>query len=161
MKKSDFNGENNYEGFIQKINNKIIGSLISKNSKELSFDKDVLFPVDHLKKLIDIAKNKGSIFTSKVFFGSENKEFIKIVSAFINKKRSSNIKNDIYLSTKMVWPIKLAFYPNETKQSKPDYEIKVELDDAGIIHSYEVNYGDFVVKAKLQKFKIIEKSNCK
>ena len=37
----------------------------------------------------------------------------------------------------------------------------VELDDAGIVHSYEVNYGDFVVKANLQKFKVIEKSNCK
>ena len=159
--KSDFNGENNYEGFIQKINNKIIGSLISKRSKDLSFDQDVLFPVDHLKKLIDIAKNKGSVFTSKVFFGSENKKFIKIVSAFINKKRNSNIKNNIYLSTKMVWPIKLAFYSNDTKQSKPDYEITVELDDAGIVHSYEVNYGDFVVKANLQKFKIIEKSDCK
>ena len=61
----------------------------------------------------------------------------------------------------MVWPIKLAFYPNETKQSKPDYEITIELDDVGIVHSYEVDYGDFVVKAKLQKFKIIEKSNCK
>ena len=159
--KSDFNGENSYEGYIQKINNKIIGSLISKKTKELSFEKDVLFPVDHLKKLINIAKNKGRVFTSKVFFGSEDKEFVKIVSAFISKKRNSKIKDNTYLSNKMVWPIKLAFYSDETKQSKPDYEISIELDDVGIVHSYEVNYGDFIVQANLQKFKVIETSDCK
>ena len=61
----------------------------------------------------------------------------------------------------MVWPIKLAFYSDETKQSKPDYEISIELDDVGIVHSYEVNYGDFIVQANLQKFKIIEISDVK
>ena len=159
--KSDFHGENSYEGYIQKINNKVIGSLISKKTKELSFNKDILFPVDHLIKLINIAKNNGIFFTSKVFFGNEDEEFVKTVSAFIGKKRKSKIKNNTYLSNKMIWPIKLAFYPNETRQSKPDYEITIELDDVGIVHSYEVNYGDFVVQANLKKFKIIEISDCK
>ena len=159
--KSDFNGENSYEGYIQKVNNKIIGSLINKKTKELSFNKDVLFPVDHLNKLLNIAQNKGLVFTSKVFFGSEDKEFIKIVSAFISKKRNSKIQNNTYLSKKMIWPIKLAFYPNDSRQSKPDYEIEIELDDVGIVHSYVVNYGAFVVRANLQKFKKIEVANCK
>ena len=159
--KSDFNGESNYEGYIQKINNKIIGSLIGKNKKELSFNKDVLFPVDHLKQLINIAKNKGNFFTSKVFFGSENKKFIKTVSAFISKKRNSKIKNNTYLSNKMIWPIKLAFYPNGTIQSKPDYEITIELDEVGVVHSYNVNYGDFIVQANLQKIRILEITECK
>ena len=159
--KSDFNGENSYEGYIQKVNNKIIGSLINRKTKELSFDKDILFPVDHLNKLINIAQNKGRVFTSKVFFGTEDQEFIKIVSAFISKKRSSKIQNNTYLSKKMIWPIKLAFYPNQSRQSKPDYEISIELDEVGIVHSYKVDYGDFIVKAKLQNFKIIEKTDCK
>ena len=41
--KSDFNGENSYENYIQKINNKIIGSLISKKTKELSFSIEFYF----------------------------------------------------------------------------------------------------------------------
>ena len=159
--KSDFNGENNHEGYVQKIENKIIGSLISDKTKELSFNKDVLFPLEHLKRLINIAENKGIFFTSKVFFGSEEKEFIKTVSAFISKKRSSKIINNSYLSNKMIWPIKLAFYRNETKESKPEYEISIELDEVGIVHSYEVNYGDFIVQANLQKFKKIEITSCK
>ena len=66
--KSDFNGENSYVGFIEKLNGKIIGSLISSKKKELLFNEDVLFPVDHLKKLINVANNEGYTFTSKVFF---------------------------------------------------------------------------------------------
>ena len=158
--KSDFNGENSYEGYIEKIDNKIIGSLINNDTKKLSFDKDVLFPIEHLKKLINIASNKGKFFTSKVFFGNEEKEFIKTVSAFISKKRISKIKNITYLSKKMVWPIKLAFYPYETRKSKPDYEITIELDDVGIIHSYKVNYENFIVHADLKKFKVIDAVGC-
>lgn len=158
--KSDFNGENGHHGFIQKINNKIVGSLISENIKELSFNDDILFPVDHLKKLINIAENKGKFFTSKVFFGTEDKKLIKTVSAFISKKKISKIKNNSYLLNKMVWPIKLAFYPSNTKQSKPDYEITIELDEVGVVHNYDVNYGDFIVEANLEKFKTIGTSDC-
>ena len=91
---------------------------------------------------------------------NEDKELIKIVSAFISKKRISKIQNNIYLSKRMIWPIKLAFYPNQSRQLKPDYEISIELDDVGIVHSYEVDYGDFIVRANLQNFKIIKKEDC-
>ena len=159
--KSDFHGENSYEGFIQKKDNMIIGSLISKETKKLSFHKNVLFPIDHLNKLINTAENQGSLFTSEVFFGSEDNEFVKTVSAFISKKRSSKIKNNFYLANKMIWPIKLSVYPNQTKQSNPEYEILIELDEVGIVHSYQVNYKHYTIKAKLLNFKKIEKTGCK
>ena len=159
--KSDFNGENNYEGYVEKSNNKVTGSLINKNNKDLSFNNEVLFPIDHLKKLINKAKNNENYFNSKVFFGSEETELIKIVSAFIGKERKSKLKNNEYLSQKVIWPMKLAFYANESKQSKPDYEITLELDETGIVHFYEINYGDFIIKADLQKIKLINNPYCK
>ena len=50
--KSDFNGENSFEGYVQKFKNKTTGLLINKNTKKLSFENDVLFPIEHLKLLI-------------------------------------------------------------------------------------------------------------
>jgi hypothetical protein len=60
--KSDFNGENSFEGYVQKFKNKITGLLINKKTKKLSFDNDILFPIEHLKLLINAAKNKEKKF---------------------------------------------------------------------------------------------------
>jgi ATP sulfurylase len=95
------------------------------------------------------------------FFGNEDKDFIKTVSAFIGKKKVSTVLNHKYLSKRMVWPIRLAFYKNNKNKINPDYEISVELDESGVIYSYRIYYGDFEVNAILNNFNIIEKQKCR
>ena len=159
--KSEFNGENTYQGFAEKINDKILVSIIKQSIKKISFKEKILFPVEHLRKVIEAAQKGETLFTSKVFFGNEDKNLVKIVSAFISKERKSKYQNIEYLRDKMIWPIKLAFYTPDKKNINPDYEITLELDQLGVVHSYLVNYGDFEVRATLKNFKIIEKKKCK
>lgn len=158
--KSEFNGENAYQGFVEKINDKILGSIIKQSIKKLSFQEKILFPVEHLIKVIEAAEKGETVFTSRVFFGNEDKNLVKIVSAFISKKRKSKFQNIEYFKNKMIWPIKLAFYTTD-KNINPDYEITLELDQFGVVNSYSVDYGDFEVKATLKNFKIIDKQKCK
>ena len=159
--KSELNGVNSYQGFVEKNNINISGSVINNSIKQLSFKKDTLLPLEHLKKLIEAAKNEKKIFTHKVFFGNEDKEYIKIVSAFIGKKRKSKFNDFDYFKNKVVWPMKIAFYKNNSKSENPDYEIILELDEFGVVHSYDVDYGNFKIKAVLKDFNIIKKKQCK
>ena len=159
--KSEFNGENTYQGFAEKINEKILVSIIKQSIKKISFKEKILFPVEHLKMVIEAAQKGKTLFTSKVFFGNEDKNLVKVVSAFISKERKSKFQNIEYLRDKMIWPIKLAFYNTDKKNINPDYEISLELDQLGVVHSYIVNYGDFEVKATLKNFKVIDKQKCK
>ena len=159
--KSEFNGENTYQGFAEKINDKILVSIIKQSIKKISFKENILFPVEHLRKVIEAAQKGETLFTSKVFFGNEDKNLVKIVSAFISKERKSKYQNIEYLRDKMIWPIKLAFYTQDKKKIKPDYEITLELDKLGVVHSYLVDYGDFQVKASLKDFKITKNQNCR
>ena len=107
----------------------------------------------------DLEVNK--ILTKKVFFGNEDKEFIKIVSAFIGKIRDSTSEVIEYLKGKKIWPIKVAFYKEKSKQENPEYEIFLEMDDLGVVHSYKVDYGSFEIKALLKKFEVLPKKICK
>ena len=50
--KSQFNGEKSYQGFIEKNERRISGSIINSSIKKLTFKKDVLFPIEHLIELI-------------------------------------------------------------------------------------------------------------
>ncbi len=159
--KSQFSGEKSYQGFVEKNKNDISGSIIGKFIKNIKFKKDILFPIEHLLGLIKAAKNGDKIFTKKVFFGNEDEEFIKIVSALIGKIKISESSNVKYLKGKEVWPIKVAFYNEKTRQEKPEYEINLVMDNTGVVHSYNVNYGDFEIKALLKEIEVLPKSECK
>ena len=159
--KSQFSGEKSYQGFIEKNKREISGSIINSSIKKLTFKKDVLFPIEHLLELIKTAKNGKKILTKKVFFGNEDEEFIKIVSAFIGQIRISKSKDIEYLKGKKIWPIKVAFYKEESKKENPEYEIYIEIDDLGVVHSYKVYYGNFEIKALLNKFELLPKKECK
>ena len=159
--KSQFSGEKSYQGFIEKNKREISGSIINSSIKKLTFKKDVLFPIQHLMELIKTAKNGEKILTKKVFFGNEDGEFIKIVSAFIGQIRISKSEDIEYLMGKKIWPIKVAFYKEKSKQEKPEYEIYIEIDDVGVVHSYKVDYGNFEIKALLKKLELLPKKTCK
>ena len=157
---SQFSGEKSYQGFIEKGKREISGSIINNSIKKLTFKKDVLFPIEHLLELIKTAKNGEKILTKKVFFGNEDEEFIKIVSAFIGQIRISKSKDIEYLKGKKIWPIKVSFYKEKSKKEDPEYEIYIEIDDLGVVHSYKVDYGNFEINALLKKFELLPKTTC-
>ena len=159
--KSQFHGEKSYQGFIEKNERVLSGSIINNSIRKLTFKKDILFPIEHLLKLIEAAKSGKKIYTKKVFFGNEDEEFDKIVSAFIGKNRNSKSVDIEYLKDKKIWPIKVAFYKEKSQEEKPEYEISLEIDKLGVVHSYKVDYGNFEIKALLKKFEILPQINCK
>ena len=159
--KSEFIGEKSYQGFVEKNKKTISGSIINNSIEKINLEKDILFPIEHLLKLIKAAKSGEKIFTKKVFFGNEGEEFVKIVSAFIGQIRNSTSEDIEYLKNKKIWPIKVAFYKEKSKQVNPEYEINLEIDDFGVVHSYKVDYGNFEIKALLKKFELLPKRTCK
>ena len=159
--KSQFGGDKSYQGFIEKNEKAMSGSIINNSIKKITFKKDILFPIEHLLKLIKAAENGEKLFTKKVFFGNEDEEFIKIVSAFIGQIRNSKSKDIKYLKGKKIWPIKVAFYKEKSKQEKPEYEIYLEIDKSGVVHSYKVDYGNFEIRALLKKIEVLPKAKCK
>ena len=155
--KSDLNGNIKYEGFVENNNEKIIGFILDQNKTNINLDSDVLFPTAHIQKLINQAKIGKKYFNSKVFFGSELDNMVKIASAFIGNSRKSKLNEKLDIKRRDIWPIKIAFYNVDTKNSNPDYEIKLEIDDRGVVYFYEVDYGNFVMEANLVNLKILEK----
>ena len=76
-------------------------------------------------------------------------------------KNSKKTDKDFdYFKNKIVWPMKIAFYKESSKSENPDYEISLELDEFGVVHSYDVDYGNFKIKAVLKDFNIMKKKKC-
>ena len=109
-----------------------------------------------MKKL----KLEKNYLLKRFFFGNEEKEFIKTVSTFIGKKKKSPTTGFNLLENNMVWPMKVAFYGENTRKGNPDYEIKLDLDEKGVAHYYEVDYGDFEIKATLKSIETAQDRKC-
>ena len=117
--------------------------------------------------------NPGHSYIYKKFSKKQIQSLIKL-SKLLIKKYKINFELDdqgakvmiteakaAYFKNKIVWPMKIAFYKENSKSENPDYEISLELDEFGVVHSYNVNYGNFKIKAVLKNFNIMKKKKCK
>ena len=152
--------EDFYSGFVEKKKMGIKGMLVSNKKKILNYNEKILFPTEHLNLLLKHAQNKKQFFTTKVFFGSNKNNLIKIVSAFIGPEKKSTININNKLLKKNVWPIKLSFYDLDQKNSKPNNIIFVDLDNNGIAHKYIVDYGSYKMIGTLSKIEDVKKEKC-
>ncbi len=158
--KSDVNGIINYQGYLKKKGNNLSGKLIESDITDLNYQDKILLPTEHLIKLLKYAKNNKKILYSNVFFGSSKDSLIKKVSAVIGNKKK--IKSDFRKKVKdrYVWPINLAFFNYNSKKSSPETQIKIDIDQGGVVYNYEVDYGDYKMYANLVKLDSLTEKKC-
>ena len=58
------------------------------------------------------------------------------------------------------WRVRLAFFPADPSSEKPDYELGMLLLDNGISRDMMIDYGDYTIKAKLNKIEPLGKPHC-
>ena len=160
LDKSDLNGEINYSGFVKKTTNKLLGKLIDRDIKNINYTDKILLPTEHMLKLIKFAKENKPFFNSNVFFGSSKDNLVKKISAFIGKKKLSSTNLNSRMLNKKVWPIKLAFYNYKQKKASPETEISLEVDEEGIVHKYNVDYGEYEMSGILEKIETFKETKC-
>ncbi len=58
------------------------------------------------------------------------------------------------------WRVRLAFFPPDSKSETPDYELGMRLLSNGVSQDMELDYGDYVIKAKLDEIEALPKPSC-
>ena len=160
MDKSDLNENIFYSGFVEKKESRLEGLILDKKNNKFYFEEKILFPTEHLKTLLKNARNQKKFLTTKVFFGSDKDNLVKIVSAFIGKKVNTTFSSKEKWIDKKVWPIQLAFYDINQKLPNPKTIVVAHVDQNGISHYYEVDYGSYRMKGKLNKIEKIKDERC-
>ena len=160
LDKNDFEKEMFYSGYVQKNKNKLNGIIFTKKNEKFTFNNDILYPTEHLEILLENAKKNINFHTSKVFFGSDKDNLVKIVSAFIGKKINTSVSLENDLLKKQVWPIRLSFYDLNQKNPDPKTKVIAHVDESGIAHFYMVDYGSYKMKGKLTSIEKVSKLNC-
>ncbi len=129
----------------------------------------VLFPTTHTALLVERAAAGDGFVAAKVFDGTSD-DNANDVSAVIGAPREKEAAANAEAAKSPLlqhpsWRIHLAFFPpdgsgDKTATDKPDFELSMRLFDNGISGDSVLDYGDFAIKALLEKIEARPKPSC-
>ncbi len=122
---------------------------------------DVYFPVLHTKSILERAQKGEKLFSANIFFGAEPDKSLKRTNTVIGAlQQITDPKLADMLEMEHYYPVQVAYFDPQSTQLTPDYEITFHMQPNGIIPYYEVDYGDFSLKANMTEITLLPTPNC-
>lgn len=137
--------------------------LTQPDAKTIDFGRDVLFPTQHVERLIEAARDGGGVVQARVYDGSDTGAKIYATLAVIGKeatKPSDNSSNASALKDVRRWPVVVSYFNEASKDSSPEYTLSYDLYENGVSGSLKLDYGTFALSAHLRKLEILPTSAC-
>ena len=137
--------------------------LTKPSPKAIDFGHDVLFPTQHIERLIEAAKNGGGAIQARVYDGSDTGAKIYATMAIIGKeasKPSDDAEAAAELRGVRRWPVVVSYFDEATTDSAPEYTLSFDLYENGVSGTLKLDYGLFALRARLQKLEILPTPAC-
>ncbi len=136
-------------------------SFTHPKDKSFILPPGTMFPTRHMIELIEMARRGNKSLFRSVFDGASFDGALEVnaVIGRLVKLGAKKHKADPLIRHPS-WPLRLAFFSAKTSKSEPDYELGVRLYDNGVAEDFVLDYGDFTVRAKLEKIEALPKPSC-
>ncbi len=138
--------------------------LTKPSPKTLDFGHDVLFPTQHIERLIEAAKHGGGAIQARVYDGSDTGAKIFATLSVIGKeatKPDDDTETASALSGVRRWPVVISYFDEAKTDAPPEYTLSFDLYENGVSGSLKLDYGAFALRARLRKLEILPTSACK
>jgi hypothetical protein len=146
--------------------------LIKPQEKKFDIDPAVVFPTEHMVRVIEAARAGKAILDFPVFDGSDSGDKVYDTLTVIGHKLSSDERKhddaadaEPKLSDVPRWPVTISYFDKgrgqKTTEQTPAYAIGFELYANGISRALSLDYNDFVVAGKLTSLEIKQPKPCR
>ncbi len=137
--------------------------LTKPKAQTLDFGHEVLFPTQHIERLIEVAKNGGGPMQARVYDGSDTGAKIFATMSVVGKeatKPDEDTQTASALSGVRRWPVVIAYFNEAATDAPPEYTLSFDLYENGVSGSLKLDYGAFALRARLRKLEILPASAC-
>jgi hypothetical protein len=145
--------------------------LVKPDHKVLDIDAAVVFPTEHMVRVIEAARAGKTILDFPVYDGSETGEKVFDTLTVIGHKigpdehqHDDAAANDTKLAGVARWPVRISYFDKgkkaENNEAAPTYAIGFELYENGISRALVLDYNDFVVSGKLSSLELKAPKPC-
>ncbi len=128
----------------------------------MKLSKDILFPTEHLRRLLEAAE-RGETFYSRPLFDGASMDNPYQVSAILNKVSTAQgkaIADKLGLADTRVWLMRLAFFPLSGAQETPEFEVDVRYREDGVADFIRQDYGDIILEMTVEDVEVLPKAAC-
>ncbi len=137
------------------------GKVTLTRPKQMNIDlpAGTLFPSEHTLRLIEYAEKKGKVFSRVVFDGMSLDSPFEL-NAIIGAAQAPEKTPSSPLLARPGWQVRMAAFPYYSQDTTPDYEVSLRYRDNGVAEDIIQDYGNFAIRATLDKLEIAKKPDC-
>ena len=164
--KIDSTGTEDIDGRAQKSGDGALSIALARpRTTKLDLDRDVVFPTEHLRRILIAARDDQRLLQVKVFDGSENGQKVfettSVIGKAVTAPPSEAAANIPMLNEQKRWPVSISYFEENKADSAPAYVLSFDLYENGISRALKLDYGDFVLSGEMTKLEILPLKACK
>ena len=146
-----------------------VGVSLKKPASKTFGIEQVIFPTDHMRRIIVAAREGKTVLQGPVFDGSDTGEKVYDTLTVIGQpiepdsgKPDDAAANDEQLLKMRRWPVSISYFDKSKAggDQLPVYGIKFELYENGISRALSLDYNDFVVAGKMTSLEVRPTKPC-
>jgi hypothetical protein len=126
-----------------------------------------VFPTEHLKRVIETARQGQTTLSVKVYDGSDDGKKVYDTLGVIGHKIEAGAGGNLDEASRQEnlqkiarWPVTISYFAEGSADRTPAYTVSFELYENGISRALRLDYGDFVLKGDLQTLQIQPATAC-
>jgi hypothetical protein len=127
----------------------------------------LVFPSEHMKRLIAAARSGETTLAIKLFDGSDNGKKIYDTLAMIGRRIEPGTGGNLEdaarqdgLAKLARWPMTVSYFTSGAGDQTPAYTLSFEIYENGVSRALKLDYGDFALKGELQRLDLQPYSAC-
>ena len=156
------------DGRAERRENAIGVTLSKPKDKKLDLEASIIFPTEHVRRILEAAHNNKSILEFPVYDGSESGEKVYNTLTVVGREiGAEQVPADAAAGKKELagmkrWPVTVSYFERSAKQGEqlPVYSISFELYENGISRALMLDYNDFAISGELTTLDIKETKPC-
>ena len=135
-----------------------------KRSK-LDLDGEVVFPTEHMRRIVAAARAGEHVLEVKVYDGSDTGEKLFDTTSIIGKPTTKPADEKAAkqpgLENITRWPVAVSYFDPNKKDGVPNYVLSFDLYENGISRALKLDYGDFVLSGEMTSLELLPEKACK
>ena len=160
------------DGHAERGADQLAVKLSKPKDATFNLDADMVFPTEHIRRIIEAARAGQTILEFPVYDGSETGEKVYNTLTVIGREihPGDNAPTDAAAGKPALkglkrWPVTISYFDKNSKpgtgEQTPAYAISFELYENGISRALILDYGDFSVKGDMTQLDIKGAAQCK
>ena len=156
------------DGQAERERDKVAVQLTQPAAKTFDLEPTMVFPTDHMRRIIEAAREGKNILELPVYDGSEKGEKVYNTLTVIGPAIAPNERvptdaagSQPALAALKRWPVTVSYFDRTARDDQaPVYSIRFEVYENGVSRALMLDYNDFAISGELTSIELRNNTPC-